>query len=467
LNIAGFLDAESGVGEVARRIAAALVPDRVPTALVAHRTTDRRQRHPHDLPLSTEATFDTNLVCLNPGHLEQFVADVGAKFFAGRYSIGLWFWETDVMPAREARAARLFDELWVASNYVRAAVEPVVDIPVELVPVPLGTWNQAGDAEPHDPSAFTFLFVFDFWSEPRKNAPAVVDAFKKAFAPDEGPTLVLKSVHGSSKPHELRRLMDAGAGRADVVVRDGYLTSAELASEFAACDCYVSLHRSEGLGLTLADAMALGKPVIATAYSGNLEFMNEANSYLVPYRLVDVPDGWPGFSPGARWAEPEIDTAAQLMRRVWEHPEEARRVGQIARDDLRSRFGPRRTMDFVRARLDEIHDEGAVAARLSHHDARPSIVEASLEVERGRTMTLEGQPSRRVASVVRRLLERALWTRLEHEHRLGEAVVESLTSLQRSVDALERRVRELEDARSREAGSAPGEPPTAARDSLP
>lgn len=458
LNIAGFLDAESGLGEVARRISAALVAEDVPTALISHRATERRQSHSHALLLSAEAAFDSSLVCLNPGHLAAFVADVGSAFFAERYSIGLWFWETDVIRPEDAVAARFFDELWVTSDYVRKAVQPAVDIPVYLIPIPLGTSGEPRVVlpEPESPSGFTFLFAFDFWSEPRKNATAVVQAFTRAFAPGEGPTLVLKCVHGSSKPDELQRLMEAVDGRPDVVVRDGYVTSARLASDFAACDCYVSLHRSEGLGLTLADAMALGKPVVATGYSGNLEFMNETNSYLVPYRLVDVPDGWWGFAPGARWAEPDVDAAAALMRRVWERPEEARGVGEIARDDLRTRFAPARTVAFVSSRLDEIHEGGAVGARLSPHDARPSIIDSSLELDPRRAMTLDVTPGRRPSSVARRLLERALWPRLERDRRLGSAIVESLTALQRSVQGLEQRMLELEATASRDASEVSG-----------
>ena len=143
--------------------------------------------------------------------------------------------------------------------------------------------------------------------------------------------------------------------------------------------------------------------------------MNETNSHLVPYRLVDVPEGWWGFAPEARWAEPDIDTAAALMRRVWERPDEARRVGGIARDDLRSRFTPARTVAFVSGRLDEIHEDGAVQARLSPHDARPSIIDSSLELDPERAMTLDVTPGLRPSSVARRLLERALWPRLERD----------------------------------------------------
>ena len=105
--------------------------------------------------------------------------------------------------------------------------------------------------------------------------------------------LVLKSIHGLDwKPRQLARVEALADGREDILTRDGYVSAHERDSYIAACDCYVSLHRSEGLGLTMAEAIACGKPVIATGYSGNLEFMDEASSYLVPYDLVEVPPTW-------------------------------------------------------------------------------------------------------------------------------------------------------------------------------
>ena len=109
----------------------------------------------------------------------------------------------------------------------------------------------------------------------------------------------------------------------NLLVLDGCVSADERDSFLAACDCYVSLHRSEGFGLTMSEAMALGKPVVATGYSGNLEFMNAGNSHLVPYRLVTVPPGWWAHAPGAEWAEPDVEAAGRLMRDVYEHGEEA------------------------------------------------------------------------------------------------------------------------------------------------
>jgi glycosyltransferase involved in cell wall biosynthesis len=118
-------------------------------------------------------------------------------------------------------------------------------------------------------------------------------------------------------------------------VKDFYLKAEDLAAMMAAFDAYVSLHRSEGFGLTLAEAMALGKPTIATGYSGNLEFMTASNSWLIPFRMAPVPSGCEPYAAGSGWAEPDIMAAARAMRQVFENREEAgKRADQAKRDVL-------------------------------------------------------------------------------------------------------------------------------------
>ena len=165
---------------------------------------------------------------------------------------------------------------------------------------------------------------------------------------------MLKSINGDARLSELERLRRAAAHRSDIVIRDGYVSADEKNALLAACDCYVSLHRAEGLGLTLAEAMALGKPVIATGYSGNRHFMTDENSFLVDYRLTNASGDCGPYPPGARWAEPDLNHAAQLMRTVYQHPSEAARRAERGRTDLL--LPPRRDVvgvgDFESARGD-------------------------------------------------------------------------------------------------------------------
>jgi hypothetical protein len=185
----------------------------------------------------------------------------------------------------------------------------------------------------------------------RKNPLAVVQAFTRAF-PDEGEAaLAVKTVGGTTEWRELERLRHAAGGREDVVFLDGRLDGRSYRGLFTTCDAYVSLHRSEGFGLTLAEAMSLGKPVVATAYSGNLEFMTDANSYLVDWREARVPVGCDPYPAGASWAEPDVDHAVSLMRRLYEHPVEARERGQRGRADIAEHHSIARVAGAVAERL--------------------------------------------------------------------------------------------------------------------
>jgi glycosyltransferase involved in cell wall biosynthesis len=121
-----------------------------------------------------------------------------------------------------------------------------------------------------------------------------------------------------------------------------------------AADCYVSLHRAEGYGLTLAEAMAVGRPVIGTAYSGNLEFMTDDTSELVPFEMTRIPFGCVPYPTTACWAEPDIDVAAQAMRRLASDPAAAARLGARARAHMTRRHTAAARVDFVRTRLQEL-----------------------------------------------------------------------------------------------------------------
>jgi glycosyltransferase involved in cell wall biosynthesis len=451
INLVGFLEGESGLSEVSRRLGAVLRRASIPLSAISYRRTPSRQQHRPELPLAGDAHYDTNLICLNADGLAQFAADVGIDFFANRYSIGVWFWETNVFRSEDRAAARFLDEIWVASDYVQHAIGGRTSVPVHVVPVPVdppsGPFLSRSELEL--PDGFTFLFLFDFVSAERKNPMGVVDAFTRAFVPGEGPRLLLKSINGRErKPKELRALLDAGRGREDIIVRDGYVSALERDSYFAACDCYVSLHRSEGFGLTIADAMAYGKPVIATGYSGNLEFMNEANSYLVPYELVEIPPEWWAYAPGALWAQPDTNAAAELIRLAWERPDEARALGQRARAELSQQLASERTTEFIRDRLAGTCSSFQHGGQAGGHDARPPLLRSTLQLGRGLGADLARTERRGPVSWLRRMLYRALWPYLEEERRYQASVLDTLEVLEKSQRDVQRRLRQLEAERT-------------------
>ena len=260
------------------------------------------------------------------------------------YRIGMWYWEVEDFPASQHEGFRHVDEVWVATDFVRRAIEPHSPVPVRTITPPLPQPRTVPGRTRADlglPERPFFLFAFDYLSTvERKNPWGLVDAFEAAFTPGEGPLLVIKSINAGRRPDQAERLRLRVAGSSDVLLLEDYLDAEDRDALVALCDCYVSLHRSEGLGLTMAEAMALGKPVIATGYSGNLQFMTEANSFLVPWTPTSIPTGCEPYPPGGTWAEPDLEAAARLMRTVLEDSELAAARGRQGAEDLRTLHSP-------------------------------------------------------------------------------------------------------------------------------
>jgi len=184
-----------------------------------------------------------------------------------------------------------------------------------------------------------FLCSYDFFSVVRRKNPLyTIEAYTRAFGPDDGAVLLLKSINGNLRVPELEEVSYRAAARPDILVMDSYVDAVQMQGMIELSDCIVSLHRAEGYGLNLIDAMVVGRPVIATGYSGNLAFMDEKNSFLVPYDLVEVGPGNDPYEPHAHWAQPRIDDAAALMRAVVDDPAAAARRGEAGRSSVLSRF---------------------------------------------------------------------------------------------------------------------------------
>lgn len=263
----------------------------------------------------------------------------GLAMRTGVYRIGYWSWELDDLPSTCRRRVGWLSELWAPTSFIgdafrRAipslpvlAMLPGLEIPPD-VRRPRSRFGLPDDR-------FLFLFCFDGNSTfARKNPVAVVEAFRRAFRPGEKVALAIKVTRGHVDPFALAKLtrwcQSAGAYLLDEVLpRD------DVAGLMNACDAYVSLHRAEGLGLTLAEAMALGKPVIATGYSGNLDYQNANNALLVDHSLVPVNDPTHVYPRGFRWAEPSVEHAAAMMRWVYENQEQAISLGVRAARDVR------------------------------------------------------------------------------------------------------------------------------------
>ncbi|MGB8354142.1 MAG: glycosyltransferase, partial [Chthoniobacteraceae bacterium] len=336
--VAGYFHAELGIGEAARLLLTALDASQTPYTTVSCRDTSNRQEHLFEGQPSGSTANDINIVCVNADQIASFARKMGADFFHGRHTVGVWFWESEDFPASMHAGFNFVDEIWVASDFIREALHRISPKPIFTFPLPAGAqknYPHLTKVQLGLPDAFVFLFSFDFLSVfERKNPIAIIDAFKQAFAPGEGPVLVLKCINGDMDIVHLEKLHFMAAGRSDIRIMNQYMSAAQKNALMAAADCYVSLHRAEGYGLTMAEAMVCGKPVIATNYSGNLTFMDDTNSFLCPFTFQQVGPGSPPYLPTAKWAAPDIAVAARLMRYVHDHPEIAAERGKKGREDL-------------------------------------------------------------------------------------------------------------------------------------
>jgi glycosyltransferase involved in cell wall biosynthesis len=358
VNVAGYLTTESGMGEAARLSIRSIEAAGIPVAL-NHVDSFLRQ---HDTSVGgfvRENPHPVNLVHLNADNMAAFHARQGREYFRDRHTIGFWFWELSHFRDEWLDTFGYVDEVWVASEFGRRALLPQAPVPVVHMPLPI----PAASAQAIDRRSLgvadrvtMFVFMFDVSSQfARKNPLGILRAFRRARLGSAHAALVLKFTNAEYDRAAVRRLKDEARGL-PVVFLDGYMTRAELGGLLAASDCYVSLHRAEGFGLTMAEAMAAGRPVIATGYSGNLDFMSDRTSYLVRHRVVPLPRDFGPYPAGFEWADPDLDHAAELMQRVVEHPEDAAATGRRAAEAIASLRAPAVTGERVRARLEAIRE---------------------------------------------------------------------------------------------------------------
>jgi glycosyltransferase involved in cell wall biosynthesis len=335
VEVVGFLSADLGIGQAARMLVAGLEHAGVPVSTRTWTRTSSRLGVPwEDRAPQPGTRHDTVVLCINADMLPTFLnEDAGPGFSEGRRVIGFWFWELDDFPPGLRPALEPLDEIWVTSGFTADVLRAATDKPVHVLPLPVHSPERSDVQVPElgDSEVFTFLFVFDYLSVfQRKNPLGLVAAFVEAFPEPGAARLVIKTINRAMRPEHAEHLAHVIADRPDVVVIDRYLSRAELDALMWRADCYVSLHRSEGFGFTMAEEMAIGKPVIATGYSGNMEFMTPANSRPLKYTMVAVPPDADPYPEGSSWAEPRRAHAVRVMRRIHEDGELRERLGAAA-----------------------------------------------------------------------------------------------------------------------------------------
>lgn len=355
-----------GVGEYVRATAAAFAAAGVPFHI---RNTygwgeHLAEKHP-DFPfwdrLTAGRPHRVSVFHINADEMAEARRHLGDSFFAGRYNIAAWHWELSRFPEPWLPALEGVDELWASSRFIQAALAERARVPVVWMPHPVevGTGAVPDALDLGLPEGrFLFLAFFDFTSfVARKNPMGAIRAFRAAFPPGSASRvgLVVKANGASARPAEAKAFLARPELRDPrVLVINEALDRRRLIGLIKRCDCFVSLHRSEGFGRGIAEAMLLGKPVIVTAYSGNMDFTNVENACLVDYRLVDVgPTEYP-HPAGQRWADPDLNQAAGYMRRVVSDPAWAAGLAEKGRELVAAQHGVEAVGRRCRARLESL-----------------------------------------------------------------------------------------------------------------
>ncbi|MBE0405277.1 glycosyltransferase family 1 protein [Halomonas sp. FME16] len=356
VNLIGYARGELGIGEDVRMVAAALESAAVPFNIInvepgAHvsqkdTSAERWMSESHD--------YAINIFCMTGIEMSRMSMEKGLEWLTGHYNIGLWPWELPEWPSAWQHAWQLVDELWGISHYTANAYS-AAPVPVKPMPLPVAinaqeiVSNRQRWQLPEDD--YLFVFSFDMNSTlSRKNPIAIVKGFLAAFAsqPEKRVGLVIKVSHLNKKKPAWKPLEKLIGQDSRIYLISGELRKLEVLSLYKSCNCYVSLHRAEGFGRGLAEAQLLGLDLIATGYSGNMEFCTNNATHVVDYQLVPLKHGDYFYGEGQQWAEPDIQHAARLMQTCATMPY------TVKHDYPLARFSPRYCGKAYRKRLEDI-----------------------------------------------------------------------------------------------------------------
>jgi glycosyltransferase involved in cell wall biosynthesis len=313
----------------------------------------------YDYKISDNPEFNVNLIHVNPSELPLAYMDIGKQQWDYHYNIGYWLWELEDFPDEWLSSLHFVDEIWTSSEFVARSIRKCTDKPVHAMPYCVTAPVDESCTREHfglPDDKFLYLMMFNSGSVmARKNPMSVLAAFKKAFPKEqEDVGLIIKMNSSAQSEKDMEQIKSALDGYDNIYFICETLSKAEVDSLIKCADVYVSLHRAEGFGLVMAEAMLLGTPVIATNWSANTEFMSEETSCMVDYRLVTLEEDIFPFKKGYRWAEADTDEAAGFMRRLYEDKAYYEEKRKVAAAYVREKLSMQCCRQRMKDRLDEI-----------------------------------------------------------------------------------------------------------------
>ena len=361
INIIGYIRAEIGLGSSCRLFAKVINLTSIPFTIYNFQDDAQRREEDStwDHKISKDLPYNINLFHVQPYELPKVFFALGKKQWDYRYNIGIWFWELEEIPEYWLTRFNYLDEWWAPSEFICNTIRRYTDKPVHFMPYALerpenGDYKRLDFGLPED--KLLYLCMYDNNSIPeRKNPMGAILAYKEAFPIDNTDIGLVIKVNNPDAEH-IKRIRESFEGYPNIYILAEVYDQVKANALIACTDVLVSLHRSEGFGLIPAEAMLLGKPVVATNWSSTSEFMREDNSCLVDYTFTTLEYDAGPYPKGARWAEPDIHHAAEYMRRLNNDETYRQQIGEKAKE-ISLLHSPEIASKAIKQRISEIYME--------------------------------------------------------------------------------------------------------------
>lgn len=359
VNLIGYIKAQMGLGQGCRLIAQALELTKIPFIIIDTRVGNPFNHSNTDWEhcLSGKPIYSINIFHVNPEQMLPLQLALPKNTADKRYNIGIWLWELSEFPNEWLDAFSYVDEVWTPSNFCVNSISKKSTVPVTLIPYGISVKADIEFDRNYfglDDNAFLFLIMFDTNSTiQRKNPISAIKAFKEAFSKlDNSVGLVIKI--NNPTPQALEQINREMDGYKNYVILKKTLSKEEVSSLISICDTFVSLHRSEGFGLVIAEAMLLKTPVIATNYSANTDFMNAQNSCCVDYKLVRLEEDYNMYKSNQYWAEPNISQASNYMKILRSNEVLKKELTENAYLTIKNQYSIEASAEAIKKRLHEL-----------------------------------------------------------------------------------------------------------------
>jgi len=362
VNLVGYIQGETGLGQSCRLLAHTIEKCDIPFVINDYMQVSaiRFRDDTWLYKTANQATYNINVIHINPYEIPLAFSRLGRQLWDKRYNIAYWLWELEKFPEEWENAFLLADEIWAPSEFVCESIKkstdkPVFVIPYVFPPLSCGDHTRKDFHLPEDKVLFLSMYDSSSITE-RKNPLGAIRAYKQAFSIEDNHVGLVVKVNNLQN-QDIKQLKAELEGYPNTYFITDVLDRRMVNALIASVDVFVSLHRAEGFGLVLAEAMLLGTVVIATNWSANAEFMNGEVSCPVNYELIPLSEDYGPFKAGNRWADPDLGQAAEYMKRLSENCSYRTEISENARKHMEKHFAPEHTVELIKDRITQIYDK--------------------------------------------------------------------------------------------------------------